>query len=287
MSTWTSAPASTWPSSACPAPASPRCWACCWAGTAWPTARLLVDGHASLAHRTARGSQALRQAAPPGSTRRCSCGTGQLLDNLVYASDQDDLAWTASAAVSERARLRGVLEQKLPQGLQTLARRRRRLLSGGEGQRVRLGRALLQTASAPGAAGRALPRPGPPQRRAPAGRGAPVVAGGSHAAVRHPRRRRDASRLRPRAGGRGRPHRRGRCDRPTSGRGQDSRYAALLAAERSLQQGLFGDTEAGAWRHLHLADGRLHDMSATGRRKAMAAGGLPAGTGHCSHPGRG
>lgn len=64
-----------------------------------------------------------------------------LADNLAYASDA-----TASerlARVLDAADLRGLL-QRLPQGLQTPLGEGGALLSGGEGQRVRFGRALLQ-----------------------------------------------------------------------------------------------------------------------------------------------
>jgi len=63
-----------------------------------------------------------------------------LLDNLTYASDED--AALSVGDVIAAARLRGVT-QKLPQGLQTLLGEGGGLLSGGEGQRVRLARALL------------------------------------------------------------------------------------------------------------------------------------------------
>jgi ATP-binding cassette subfamily B protein len=66
-----------------------------------------------------------------------------LLDNLQYASDDDSLDRVGPA--SERARLREVAA-RLPQGLQTLLGEGGGLLSGGEGQRVRLGRALMQAA---------------------------------------------------------------------------------------------------------------------------------------------
>jgi ABC-type bacteriocin/lantibiotic exporter with double-glycine peptidase domain len=64
------------------------------------------------------------------------------LDNLGYATEDDGLA--RMSATIDAARLRSVL-QKLPQGLQTYLGEGGGLLSGGEGQRVRLGRALLQT----------------------------------------------------------------------------------------------------------------------------------------------
>jgi ATP-binding cassette subfamily B protein len=64
------------------------------------------------------------------------------LDNLGYATGDDGLARVGE--VIEAARLRGVLA-KLPQGLQTPLGEGGARLSGGEGQRVRLGRAMLQS----------------------------------------------------------------------------------------------------------------------------------------------
>jgi ATP-binding cassette subfamily B protein len=63
------------------------------------------------------------------------------LDNLLYASQGTALEQVGP--VLDAARLRGVL-QKLPQGLQTWLGEGGALLSGGEGQRVRLARAFLQ-----------------------------------------------------------------------------------------------------------------------------------------------
>ena len=63
-----------------------------------------------------------------------------LLDNLTEAARPEDR--TQLAEVIEAARLRGVLA-RLPQGLQTLLGEGGGRLSGGEGQRVRLARALL------------------------------------------------------------------------------------------------------------------------------------------------
>lgn len=65
-----------------------------------------------------------------------------LLENLLYASDYAEGA--GIGPVLDMARLGAVLE-KLPQGLQTWLGEGGALLAGGEGQRVRLARALLQT----------------------------------------------------------------------------------------------------------------------------------------------
>jgi ABC-type transport system involved in cytochrome bd biosynthesis fused ATPase/permease subunit len=64
-----------------------------------------------------------------------------LLENLRYGAHGNHT--TPLAAVLQQAELRSVLE-KLPDGLQTALGEGGGLLSGGEGQRVRLGRALLR-----------------------------------------------------------------------------------------------------------------------------------------------
>lgn len=63
-----------------------------------------------------------------------------LLDNLAYAAD--DGAASRTGAALHVARLRALV-QRLPQGLQTALGEGGSRLSGGEGQRVRLGRALV------------------------------------------------------------------------------------------------------------------------------------------------
>jgi ABC-type transport system involved in cytochrome bd biosynthesis fused ATPase/permease subunit len=65
-----------------------------------------------------------------------------LLDNLNFASDGEHFEQIGE--VLKSADLRGVL-QKLPEGLQSWLGEGGALLSGGEGQRVRLARALMQT----------------------------------------------------------------------------------------------------------------------------------------------
>jgi ATP-binding cassette subfamily B protein len=65
-----------------------------------------------------------------------------LFDNLQYGSTDTP---ASLGAVLDEAELRSVIE-KLPQGLQTPLGESGRLLSGGEGQRARLGRALCREA---------------------------------------------------------------------------------------------------------------------------------------------
>jgi ABC-type bacteriocin/lantibiotic exporter with double-glycine peptidase domain len=64
------------------------------------------------------------------------------VDNLTYACEFDELHKVGS--IVDAAGLRSVIA-KLPQGLQTLLGEGGALLSGGEGQRVRLARALMQS----------------------------------------------------------------------------------------------------------------------------------------------
>jgi ATP-binding cassette subfamily B protein len=99
--------------------------------------RLTVDGQPL----DAPAQEALRRVTAwvdPG----VQLWNASFLDNLGYASGDDGLARVGEVITA--ARLRGVLAQ-LPQGLQTPLGEGGARLSGGEGQRVRLGRAMLQT----------------------------------------------------------------------------------------------------------------------------------------------
>lgn len=100
------------------------------------TGRLRVDG----AELSAGAQESLRRVTA-WVDPAIQVWNRSFLDNLGYASD--DEALTRIGQVVDAASLRGVL-QKLPQGLQTLLGEGGARLSGGEGQRVRLGRALLQ-----------------------------------------------------------------------------------------------------------------------------------------------
>jgi ATP-binding cassette subfamily B protein len=99
------------------------------------TGHLLIDGKRAQA----RDIEALRHETA-WVDPAIQIWNRSLLDNLTYASDED--ASLAVGDVIAAARLRGVT-QKLPQGLQTYLGEGGGLLSGGEGQRVRLARALL------------------------------------------------------------------------------------------------------------------------------------------------
>lgn len=99
--------------------------------------KLLVDG----ARLGATGIEALRRQTA-WVDPAIQIWNRSLLDNLTYAHDGDQLDQVGT--LLETAKLRD-LARKLPQGLQTLLGEGGGLLSGGEGQRVRLGRALLST----------------------------------------------------------------------------------------------------------------------------------------------
>ncbi len=97
--------------------------------------RARIDGHLLGTHNV----DALRRVTAwvdPG----IQVWNRSLLDNLRYAARGDDAA--GIGRVLDAARLRE-LAQRLPQGLQGLLGEGGALLSGGEGQRVRLARALL------------------------------------------------------------------------------------------------------------------------------------------------
>jgi ATP-binding cassette subfamily B protein len=169
-----------------------------------------------------------------------------LLDNLRYGNPEVELPWTE---IVDRAELRRVLEQ-LPEGFQTSLGEGGGLVSGGEGQRVRLGRALAR----PDVRLAVLDEPfrglGRDQRRELLGRARRHWSRATLLCITH-----DVAETRafPRVvvidGGRlvedGAPG--DLAARP------DSRYAALLAAEIEVRE-LW---RAGTWRRLWLADGRL------------------------------
>ena len=203
--------------------------------------RLLVDGERLDAGRLERLRRATAWVDPAVAIWNRS-----LLDNLRYGNPEVELPWTE---IVDRAELRRVLEQ-LPEGFQTSLGEGGGLVSGGEGQRVRLGRALAR----PDARLAVLDEPfrglGRDQRRELLGRARRHWSRATLLCITH-----DVAETRafPRVvvidGGRlvedGAPG--DLAARP------DSRYAALLAAEIEVRE-LW---RAGTWRRLWLADGRL------------------------------
>ena len=99
--------------------------------------RLRIDGAEAGASEVA-GLRPLTAWVDPG----VQLWNASLADNLGYAAEPASMARLGT--VLDAADLRGVLN-RLPQGLQTPLGEGGALLSGGEGQRVRFGRAMLQS----------------------------------------------------------------------------------------------------------------------------------------------
>ncbi|HEY3216500.1 MAG TPA: ATP-binding cassette domain-containing protein [Candidatus Eisenbacteria bacterium] len=179
-----------------------------------------------------------------------------LLDNLQYGAG-DDSAAPAIGAVIQEANLVRMLET-LPEGLQTPLGEGGSLVSGGEGQRVRLGRAMLKSGVRLGILDEPFRGLDRPQRR--------VLL------ERARRRWRDATLLcithdvaetlgfeRVLVVDQGRIAEDG-APRVLAGL-EGSRYRGLLEAERATQEGLWS---LGAWRRLALESGRLQDGTRNG-----------------------
>ena len=98
---------------------------------------VLIDGHELTGERVARMRRETAWVDPSVQLWNRS-----LMDNLRYGNDEDSSL--DIGPVIEAADLRRLLEN-FPDGLQTTLGESGGLVSGGEGQRVRLGRALLNT----------------------------------------------------------------------------------------------------------------------------------------------
>jgi ABC-type bacteriocin/lantibiotic exporter with double-glycine peptidase domain len=176
-----------------------------------------------------------------------------LLDNLLFASDEQGLARVG--AVIDAAGLRAVLAQ-LPQGLQTPLGEGGALLSGGEGQRVRLGRAMLQSGVRLALLDEPFRGLDREQRRSLLAAARRWWQGATLLCVTH-----DVGETlgfsRVLVVDNGRIVEDGV---PALLSVQDSRYAAMLRAEQEVQQQMWrtGADEhaaAAAWRHLRIAQG--------------------------------
>jgi ATP-binding cassette subfamily B protein len=97
---------------------------------------VLIDGEPINSQRLERLRRETAWVDPAVQLWNCS-----FLENLLYGAPADPAA--SVGLVIEQASLRSVLE-KLPDGLRTPLGEGGALVSGGEGQRVRLGRALLR-----------------------------------------------------------------------------------------------------------------------------------------------
>jgi ATP-binding cassette subfamily B protein len=186
-----------------------------------------------------------------------------LLDNLCYGAADAPASLVAQALA--QADLRGVLD-RLPDGLQTPLGEGGGLVSGGEGQRVRLGRALarrgvrLVILDEPF---RGLDRE---QRRVLLQRARQEWRAATLLCITHDVRSTQAfDRVLVVEGGRiiedGAPAR--LASRP------ETRYRALLDAEAAVHAGLWSSAH---WRRLHLVAGRVHEGARPGATTGAGGG---------------
>jgi ATP-binding cassette subfamily B protein len=207
--------------------------------------RVLVDGEPLSGERL----QALRQATA-WVDPAVQIWNRSLLDNLRYGAE-DDLSLPIDQAIRQ-ADLVAVL-RKLPQGLQTLLGEGGGLVSGGEGQRVRLARALVR----PGVRLALFDEPfrglDRGQRRELLARSRQLFAGITFLCVTHDvGETLDFERVLVIENGRvvedGAP--------AALAAQPGSRYGELLAAERDVRSGMWGSA---VWRRLVMDRGRLSE----------------------------
>jgi len=207
------------------------------------TGRVLVDGAPLHTQRLERLRRETAWVDPAVQLWNRS-----LLDNLRYGSLAD--APTPISLIIEQAGLRGVLE-RLPDGLRTPLGEGGTLVSGGEGQRVRLGRALLR----PGARLVILDEPfrglDREKRRGLLARARELWQDATLLCITH-----DVGETQ--AFDRALVVEEGRiveAGAPADLAGRaDSRYRAMLEAEAAIREGLWS---GGDWRRLWMEDGRL------------------------------
>jgi len=213
------------------------------------TGRLLVDGEPL----TAAGLATLR-AQTAWVDPAVQLWNRSLLDNLSYGAAAD--AGTLVGTVVEQAELRTLLET-LPEGFATLLGEGGGLVSGGEGQRVRLGRAALR----PDARLIILDEPfrglDRERRRELLARARRWWKHATLLCVTHDvGETLDFERVlvvdRAHVVEDGAPR--------VLAQAPDSRYAALLAAEAQVRRGLWAEA---SWRRLRLADGVLSEAAAS------------------------
>lgn len=175
-----------------------------------------------------------------------------LIDNLLYGTSPDEVP--ALATVVEDAALTDVL-RRLPEGLQAPLGEGGSLLSGGQGQRVRLGRALVRSDARLVLLDEPFRGLDREQRRVLLRRARQVWRGATLLCVTHDiSETRDFERVIVIEAGRvvedG-------C--PAELAATPSRYRALLDAEQALHSGLWSGEH---WRRLRLEEGHLSEIKA-------------------------
>jgi ATP-binding cassette subfamily B protein len=208
--------------------------------------RVLVDGENLSGERLAqlRGETAWVDPAIQLWNR-------SLIDNLRYGSAEDGSSPVGS--VIEASDLRRVLE-KLPDGLQTKLGEGGALVSGGEGQRVRLGRAMLRNDARLVILDEPFRGLDRDKRRALMLRARQMWRGATLLCITHDvGETMNFERVLVVEGGKIVED-----DSPQSLAAQaDSRYSQLLQAEDAVRAGLWANAE---WRHVRMDGGRVIEV---------------------------
>jgi ATP-binding cassette subfamily B protein len=208
---------------------------------------LHVDGHPLAAERLAELRRQTAWIDPAVQIWNRS-----LLDNLLYAAEDEAVGGTGEAIAA--ADLRGIA-RKLPEGLQTLLGESGGLLSGGEGQRVRLGRALLNRDARLALLDEPFRGLDRVQRRRLLDEARAWWKDTTLICVTHDIEETlgferviviEAGRVAEDG-----------C--PTELAGRESRYRSLLEAERQVRDGLW---RGATWRRLRVGDGQVHEEAA-------------------------
>lgn len=213
-------------------------------------------------HRPARGRILVAGAPLEGRRlaelrRRCAwidpavaLWNDPLVDNLIYGAGDAQRALDEVGPALATAQLRELVA-KLPEGLQTELGEGGGLLSGGEGQRVRLGRALLRSEIGLAILDEPLRGLDRSQRAALLRRLRARWADTTLLCVSHDlEETREFPRVIVIDGGRivedGDPR--------SLARDPDSRYATMLAEERAVHERIWGGSQ---WRRIEIRDGQL------------------------------
>ena len=173
-----------------------------------------------------------------------------LLENLSYGSDSDR---AATAEVIDAASLQNVLES-LPQGLDTTLGEGGGLVSGGEGQRVRLARAMLRKSSRLVILDEPFRGLDREKRRELLGRARDFWRGSTMFCITHDlAETQDFDRVLVVEGGHviedGRPE--------ELAASPESRYAQLLRAEEDMRSELWASS---VWRRIRIHSGRVAEV---------------------------
>jgi ATP-binding cassette subfamily B protein len=216
--------------------------------------RLLVDGEELAGARLTELRTATAWVDPA-----IQLWNRSLIDNLRYGSA--DNGATALGTVIESADLRRVLE-KLPDGLQTKLGEGGALVSGGEGQRVRLGRAMLRSDARLVILDEPFRGLDRDKRRALMARARALWGNATLLCITHDvGETMNFERVLVVEGGKIVED-----DSPKSLAAQaDSRYSQLLQAEDAVRSGLWANAE---WRRLAMDDGRVIEAQERTQRSA-------------------